>query len=724
MDFKFRLPNAGIISNSKLVKLKNFKADTTHDALKKILYFAYSDLQKNEKINIPRDDFFSKLLRQFQKFKKEKLFGTTKNKEGSLSIKKIAELSGDEKLEFVVKLILDPDNKEVIQSFNEDTKEFLDEIYKEYEKLELGNNEYEEDSESEESQSEEKPKTKEGEYKKMIDKQKEEKETADKRRMQQELKLGGKLPQETYSDMVLQVVNKIASSFLLNNANYKWMGPGTNIKYNIEQNIQPINRLDKLGKKHDLAYITIGHLEHDEKIKKEKEIDKGFLKDIEELIKQLNNEKEKLKPTDKEFILLDNEIKDSIIAIKVMQNKGIVPFSFVGSSEKLTSEEKLDRKIDLEQHMNDDLRKLKFDLQDEENTYSHLNGYQTDLDKLLEDTKYGKFDISIRNNLNKENNNLKSVLKIHNNNLKKIEEELNNFINQELLTPNKKDINTYNELSQKIKELHDFASKNYKSHFENIEPLKKKLQQREYIEPQVIEEEEKKETKKYKENKKQALYRSKAIQIAGIGDLKQSLDLTEEELKEKEKLDENVKKFVKLDSVRYTDKVITGERSMRASVDKRLGADYVELNPEEKERNIAFYSNLNFVKEGFGNGNQQLLPFSYKGWKSKNKLFDVYKTKEMMQYSGKLNVGNMYCQPINAPTYQMRLMKETLMTPQTQVNQKLFPVNPYSESNKIGEPIIMSNERQNNFYYSNGSNYDKKHSSLYFNNFVNNGLKL
>jgi len=218
-------------------------------------------------------------------------------------------------------------------------------------------------------------------------------------------------------------------------------------------------------------------------------------------------------------------------------------------------------------------------------------------------------------------------------------------------------------------------------------------------------------------------YRAKKINIAGMDQLTQDVSkLTEEELKAKESLDIKAKEFVKLDSVRYTDKVVTGERSMRASVDKRLGAEYVKLTPEEKERNIAFYSNLNFVKEGNGNGNQQLLPFSYKGWKAKNKLFDVSKLEEKLRFSGKLNVGNQYVQPRAEPTFQMRQMKEPLMFPQDQVRQMWFPVNPYAECS-VGQPIMMSTERQNEFNFSSGSNY-AKNSTLYFQNYVNNGFKL
>ena len=40
-------------------------------------------------------------------------------------------------------------------------------------------------------------------------------------------------------------------------AGYKWLGPGTDIEYNVANNVQPVNALDEVARGHDLAYWDI-----------------------------------------------------------------------------------------------------------------------------------------------------------------------------------------------------------------------------------------------------------------------------------------------------------------------------------------------------------------------------------------------------------------------------------------------------------------------------------
>lgn len=39
---------------------------------------------------------------------------------------------------------------------------------------------------------------------------------------------------------------------------YEWLGPGTDVYWNMQHNVQPINELDRLGMIHDIAYTSIG----------------------------------------------------------------------------------------------------------------------------------------------------------------------------------------------------------------------------------------------------------------------------------------------------------------------------------------------------------------------------------------------------------------------------------------------------------------------------------
>jgi hypothetical protein len=145
--------------------------------------------------------------------------------------------------------------------------------------------------------------------------------------------------------------------------------------------------------------------------------------------------------------------------------------------------------------------------------------------------------------------------------------------------------------------------------------------------------------------------------------------------------------------VRYTDKVITGERSMRADL-TYLGGDYVKLTPEEKARNVAFYSSLNFVKEGNGNGNQQIVPFSYKGWTPNNRLIDSNNRQTHLKYGGHLNFGNQFVQTYKEPTQSTLHKFGVIGIPSNQHDQQWMAVAPSSargyQAATVGQPIKFS----------------------------------
>lgn len=147
-------------------------------------------------------------------------------------------------------------------------------------------------------------------------------------------------------------------------------------------------------------------------------------------------------------------------------------------------------------------------------------------------------------------------------------------------------------------------------------------------------------------------------------------------------------------NVRYTDKVITGERSMRADL-TQLGGDYVKLTPDEKARNIAFYSSLNFVKTGNGNGNQQIVPFSYKGWAPNNRLIDLDNRQTSLRYGGHLNFGNTFTQSYKSPSRSTLHKFGVCGIPSNQHNQQWMAVAPTSamgyQARTVGQPIQFSN---------------------------------
>ena len=578
--------------------------------------------------------------------------------------------------------------------------------------------------------------------------------------LEAEIRLGVEFPKSIVGTLWGNVADYISDRMKAWNnmpATYRWLGPGTDIRRNLEdpKKGEPINELDRLGAIHDLTYEKISHLDEDEKYKKEKSVDKYFIEDMNNL---KNTLEKRILHTNIDLVKKEeykNEIKDIITAVYYMEQKkenSWLP-SFVGSNNQLSAEELKEKKREFEEkYTRKDLKSLKKEINKQDDEIENFKKYIDNLDDYIQ-----------KNPLNV---NIEEITD-HVKNLKKrylIEKEEINFIRNQYFIENKKKADTPISIDDILDELQELKVDMEKARSYYL-PLLSELMKEQRVKPEYVGKVHKQmesggmvvpvaSTTKTETgnvgNPPPALalptpapvvpppvpaigtppprvprgyYRAKKINIAGMGQLTQDVSkLTEEELKAKEALDTKTKEFVKLDSVRYTDKVVTGERSMRALVDKRLGAEYVKLTPEEKERNIAFYSNLNFVKEGNGNGNQQLLPFSYKGWKAKNKLFDVSKLEEKLRFSGKLNVGNQYVQPRAEPTFQMRQMKEPLMFPQDQVNQRLFPVNPYAECS-VGRPIMMSNERQNDFNYSSGSNY-AKNSTLYFQNYVNNGFKL
>lgn len=173
--------------------------------------------------------------------------------------------------------------------------------------------------------------------------------------------------------------------------------------------------------------------------------------------------------------------------------------------------------------------------------------------------------------------------------------------------------------------------------------------------------------------------------------------------------------------LQYRDTVITGERSMRPSL-TFLGADFVKLTPDEKARNIAFYSSLNFVKEGHGAGNQEILPFSYDGWAPNNRLYDLQAVQQQLQYSGHLNNGNSYVPRHKHPSQETLHKFEAVMMPsgQNMHNQQWMPTvattDPQYQKDTIGKDIQFAHRETRPTMYN---NIYSKNTRLYHANVVN-----
>jgi len=155
-----------------------------------------------------------------------------------------------------------------------------------------------------------------------------------------------------------------------------------------------------------------------------------------------------------------------------------------------------------------------------------------------------------------------------------------------------------------------------------------------------------------------------------------------------------------LEAIRYTDKVVTGVRSMRGDL-VIPGGHTVKLTQDERARNIAFYSSLNFVKQGSGNGNQEIIPGSYQGWGANNRLLDAQNAATMRRFSGRLNTSNMYVAPTLRPGAVALNRFGVVMTPSGVSHQAPQPVNSaygadYARREKmglnVGKPIRMATE--------------------------------
>ena len=194
--------------------------------------------------------------------------------------------------------------------------------------------------------------------------------------------------------------------------------------------------------------------------------------------------------------------------------------------------------------------------------------------------------------------------------------------------------------------------------------------------------------------------------------------------RKKKALEVYVKGNAPITGVRFGDKVVAGSRSMRATIDVRLPGKYVELTPDEKAANIEFYSSLNFVKQGSGNGNQQLIGGSYKSWAPNNRLFELQKKAEYDRYSGHLNTGKLHTEYIKKPTEMTKAKYGVCMVPQIQHNQLFMPLNPNNmwKPSQLNQPIKFNTEhsRKPNMF----NQVYSPETRLYNGNIINGGIRV
>lgn len=89
------------------------------------------------------------------------------------------------------------------------------------------------------------------------------------------------------------------------------------------------------------------------------------------------------------------------------------------------------------------------------------------------------------------------------------------------------------------------------------------------------------------------------------------------------------------------DEPIIGERSMRPLLVRQEG-DQVELSHDQIKQNRLWLDNFNWIDPGFGNGNQERVPWNFTGGKANNSLYEAQEKNAKLRFSGDLNEGAQY----------------------------------------------------------------------------------
>lgn len=145
------------------------------------------------------------------------------------------------------------------------------------------------------------------------------------------------------------------------------------------------------------------------------------------------------------------------------------------------------------------------------------------------------------------------------------------------------------------------------------------------------------------------------------------------------------------------DKAIIGERYMRTLAYRETG-ESVKPSDEQVQENKRWLENFTWIDPGFGNGNQERLPWNLGGGNANNRLYEAQQANEVIKYSGDLyDGGQEYRKKLTASAATRKAM-EVPMIPTTQNRQRFIrngalpaglgrPIQMIRDTNDIVRPV-------------------------------------
>jgi hypothetical protein len=154
---------------------------------------------------------------------------------------------------------------------------------------------------------------------------------------------------------------------------------------------------------------------------------------------------------------------------------------------------------------------------------------------------------------------------------------------------------------------------------------------------------------------------------------------------------------------------IVGERYMRPLLFQG-NADSVTLSKAEEEDNQRWFENFSWVDSGWGNGNQQRLPWNdpITNARSGNTILDAQKRNQRLRFAGKQYYGPAEYRPSRFPSGSTRRFVEVPMIPTTQIRQQMMRANALParpgpirmpRENDIFPPMKDRNSLETRLYY-------------------------
>lgn len=157
------------------------------------------------------------------------------------------------------------------------------------------------------------------------------------------------------------------------------------------------------------------------------------------------------------------------------------------------------------------------------------------------------------------------------------------------------------------------------------------------------------------------------------------------------------------------DKSIVGERSVRPLLFRESGQS-VQLTPSQIQDNKRWLENFTWVDPGFGNGNQQRLPWNLHGGRANNRLYEAQMNNQAIKYSGELFNGAQEYRKAIVPSKTTMRMMEPPRIPNTQVRQRMIrngalpaglgrPIQMIRDTNNIVRPVDRVDDRDRELLY-------------------------